>query len=84
MDTERVRHAVEALLATNPEVADRDELADHVRTVREVRNYLDAYELRCTRRSRELAAQGQGRTAHVAARQPRRAVRQGGGDRRRP
>ena len=29
-----------------------------VRTVREVRNYLDAYELRCARRSRELAAQG--------------------------
>ena len=52
METERVRHAVEALLATDPEVADRDELADHVRTVREVRNYLDAYELRCTRRSR--------------------------------
>ena len=58
METERVRHALEALIATDPEVADRDELADHVRTVREVRNYLDAYELRCTRRSRELAEQG--------------------------
>ena len=52
METERVRHAVEALLATDPEVADRDELADHVRTVREVRNHLDAYELRCTLRRR--------------------------------
>jgi hypothetical protein len=58
MHTERVRDAVEALLATNPEVADRDELAQHVRTLRELRTYLDAYELRCTRRSRELAAQG--------------------------
>ena len=58
METERVRHAMEALLATDPEVADCDELADHVRTMREVRNYLDAYELRCTRRGRELAAHG--------------------------
>lgn len=58
MDTQRVRDAMEALLATNPEVADRDELADHVRTVRMLRNHLDAFELRCARRGRELAEQG--------------------------
>lgn len=58
MDTQRVRAAMEALLVTNPEAADRDELADHVRTVRLLRNYLDAYEVRCARRSRELAEQG--------------------------
>jgi hypothetical protein len=58
MDTQRVRDAMEALLATNPEAADRNELAEHVRTVRELRNYLDAYEVRCARRSRELAAEG--------------------------
>jgi hypothetical protein len=58
MHTQRVRDAMEALLATNPEAADRDELADHVRTVRELRTYLDAYEVRCVRRSRELAGQG--------------------------
>jgi hypothetical protein len=58
MHTQRVRDAMEALLATNPEAADRDELADHVRTVRELRTYLDAYEVRCARRSRELAELG--------------------------
>ena len=58
MNTQRVRDAMEALLATNPEVADRDELAEQVRTIRELRNCLDAYEVRCARRSRELAAQG--------------------------
>ena len=58
MHTQRVRDALEALLATDPEDADRDELADHVRTMRELRNYLDAYEVRCARRSRELAGWG--------------------------
>lgn len=36
MHTERVRDAMEALLTTKPEVADRDEPADHVRVVREL------------------------------------------------
>jgi hypothetical protein len=58
MDIQRVRNAMEALLAANPESADRDELAEHVRTVRGLRNHLDAFELRCTRRGRELAEEG--------------------------
>ena len=58
MDTQRVRDAMEALLATQPEAADRDELAEHVRTVRVLRNYLDADEVRCARRGRELAEDG--------------------------
>jgi hypothetical protein len=58
MDIQRVRDAMEALLAANPEAADRDELADHVRTVRELRNHLDAFEVRCARRGRELADEG--------------------------
>jgi hypothetical protein len=63
MNTRRVRDAMEALLASNPEVVDRDELAEQVRAVREVRNWLDAYELRCTRRGRELAAEGRAEPA---------------------
>jgi hypothetical protein len=63
MNIQRVRDAMEALLASEPEVADRDELAACVQTVRELRSYLSAYELRCTRRGRELAAEGRAEPA---------------------
>ena len=45
MNIQRVQDAMEALLAMNPEVAERDELSENVRTVRELRNHLDAYEV---------------------------------------
>ena len=63
MNIQRVRDAVEALIASEPEVADRDELAGCVQLVRELRGFLSAYEVRCTRRGRELAAEGRAEPA---------------------
>ncbi len=57
-DTDRLRGAVEALLVTDPGCLDGEELATVVRASSEIRGWLDAYEVRCARRSRELAAEG--------------------------
>jgi hypothetical protein len=58
MDTDRLRAAVEALLVTDPDCLDGGELATVVRASSELRSWLDAFEVRCARRSRELAAEG--------------------------
>jgi hypothetical protein len=58
MDTDRLRVAVEALLVADPECLDGGELTALVAAASSVRGWLDAFEVRCTRRSRELAAAG--------------------------
>ncbi len=58
MDTDRLRVAVEALLVADPECLDGGELTALVAAASAVRGWLDAFEVRCTRRSRELAAAG--------------------------
>ena len=58
MDPDRLRDAVEALLVTDPECLDGGELTAVVAAASELRGWLDAFEVRCTRRSRELAAVG--------------------------
>ena len=58
MDTDRLRGAVEALLVTDPDCLDGGELTAVVAAASELRGWLDAFEVRCARRSRELAAAG--------------------------
>ena len=58
MKTERLRNAFEALLAADPDCLDGDELESMLRASSEVRSWLDAYEMRCARRSRHLADAG--------------------------
>ncbi len=58
MDTARLRTAIEALLAADPDCLDGEELESAVRASSEVRSWLDAYEMRCARRSRQLADAG--------------------------
>ena len=49
---------LDRLVHADPSVMERDDLASAVATVARVRAWLDAFELRCTRRTRELAATG--------------------------
>lgn len=58
IDTDRLRAAVEALLVTDPDCLDGGELTAMVAASSAVRSWLDAFEVRCARRSRELAAAG--------------------------
>lgn len=58
MDPTRVRDALEALLRTDIDVAERDELTEAIATVSRLRAWLDARELECVRRSRALADEG--------------------------
>ena len=53
-----VRAELDRLLDTDPACADRDEIAELVSTATKVRAWLDAYEVRCARRTRELADAG--------------------------
>ena len=58
MKSTSVRDAFEALLRTDVDVAERDELTEAVATVSRLRAWLDARELECVRRSRALADEG--------------------------
>lgn len=58
MNADQLRSAVEAVIAADPDVADRDELAGMVAAARQLRAALDAFDVRCSRRSRELADTG--------------------------
>ena len=58
MNTDRLRNAVEALLAADPDCLDGEELESVVRATSEIRSWIDAYEVRCARRSRQLADDG--------------------------
>ncbi len=56
-----VRRTMEALLVADVEAADRPELERAVRALGTVRSWLDAFEVRCARRSKALAAEGRAR-----------------------
>lgn len=58
-----IRAVLESLLDTDPAVAERDEVAALVSTVAKMRGWLDAYEVRCARRTRELADSGRSESA---------------------
>lgn len=58
MTDDDVRAAVNAVLMARPEGADRDGVAALLTTLRRVRSRLDAIEVACTRRARELADAG--------------------------
>ncbi len=58
-----VRATLELLLDADPAVADRDEVAALVSTATKMRAWLDAYEMRCARRTSELAAAGRSEPA---------------------
>ncbi len=59
MKPESVHDAIDALCAADLDTADRDEIARLVRASRLLRSWLDAVDVRCARRGRELAAAGQ-------------------------
>lgn len=63
MNTDQVSAAVALLLAAEPDVEERDEVAAIVRRSREVRSWLDSVDVACARRSRELASVGQAEPA---------------------
>jgi len=54
-----VLESLQVLLATDPDVADREGLGELIRHGRMVRGFLDATDVRFSRRSRELAEAGQ-------------------------
>ncbi len=54
---------LERLVHADPGVAERDDLAEFVATAARVRGWLDSFDLRCTRRGRELAAAGRSEPA---------------------
>ncbi len=58
MNTDQLRDAFEAVLAADPDVVERDELAELVASASRVRAMLDGFDVRCARRSRELADEG--------------------------
>jgi hypothetical protein len=58
MTTASVSATVALLLAAEPDVADRDEVAAIVHRAREVQSWLDAINVACARRTRVLAASG--------------------------
>ena len=58
MNTDQLRDAFEALLAADPDVVERDELAHLIASASRVRAMLDGFDVRCARRSRALADEG--------------------------
>ena len=58
MNTDQLRDAFEVLLAADPDVVERDELADLIASASRVRAMLDGFDVKCARRSRALADEG--------------------------
>ncbi len=58
MDDNGVRYTLDVLLAGDPDVMDRDELAGVVSQLRLVRSWCAAVEVRVTRRTKQLASEG--------------------------
>ena len=63
MNTDHVSATVALLLAAEPEVAERDEVAAIVRRSREVQSWLDSVNVACARRTRQLALAGKAEPA---------------------
>jgi len=58
MDTPEALATLQRVLGADPDVVDRDELTDLVRSSARLRALLDGFDVRCSRRARELAAAG--------------------------
>lgn len=65
MRDEGVSEALAALLRSDPDVADREELGALIRHARKLRGWVDAADVRFARRGRELAAAGESEAAGV-------------------
>jgi hypothetical protein len=63
MNTTEVRVTLDAMLAADPECADRDELADLLVLSRRLRGWHDRLDMQCARRARLLAAAGRSEPA---------------------
>ena len=60
---ESLRDTLGVLLEADVGVADRDAVAGLLRQSRELRSWLDSFDVRCVRRTSELAAQGRSEPA---------------------
>ncbi len=63
MDDNGVRNTLDSLLAADPDVMDRDQLAGLVSQLGRVRSWCAAAEVRVSRRTRQLAAEGRSESA---------------------
>lgn len=63
MNHKELRNTLEALLETDPDGLERDDLAALVGSARRLRGWLDGYDLRCVRQSRRLADAGRAESA---------------------
>lgn len=63
MTDEGISRVVDELLASDPDVADRDVLAGIVRNAARLKAFVELVEVRCARRTRQLAAEGQAASA---------------------
>src|SRR6187549_1121276 len=53
-----LRDTLDVLLAADLDTADRDAVAGYVKRSHELRSWLDSFQVRCVRRTNELAEQG--------------------------
>ena len=60
---EDLRDTLGVLLEADVGAADRDAVAGFLRQSRELRSWLDSFDVRCVRRTSELAAQGRSEPA---------------------
>ena len=58
MMRDTLRQSWDVLLAADLDAADRDAVAGYVKRSHELRSWLDSFEVRCVRRTNELADQG--------------------------
>lgn len=65
MTDDDARAALQALLDARPETASREEIAEWLAIDRRLRSRLDAFAVRCTRRARELSAEGRAEPAEA-------------------
>ena len=63
MDDNGVRNTLDSLLAADPDVMDRDQLAGLVSQLGRVRSWCAAAEIRISRRTRQLASEGRSESA---------------------
>lgn len=63
MDGNGISQTLDALLASDPDVADRDELGGIVRHAAKLKAFVEIIEVRCARRTKQLAAEGQAASA---------------------
>lgn len=63
MDDRGISETLGALLASDPDVADRDELGAIVRHAAKLKAFVELVEVRCARRTKQLAAEGQAASA---------------------